>query len=65
MHLIVAPQLCDGWRDNYSTKTSHANEQFINYPGNTKGESITVQLTSCLTCLELVCFVNKNKNHQM
>jgi len=30
--------------------------------GNTKGGSITVPLTSCLTGLDLVCFANKNKN---
>ncbi len=32
-------------------------------PGNTKGGSITVQLTSCLTGLDfgLVCYANKNK----
>jgi len=30
LHLIVAPQLCSGWRHNYSTKTKQAgraNEQ--------------------------------------
>ncbi len=32
-------------------------------PGNTKGGSITVPLTSCLTGLD--CFVNKNKNCQL
>jgi hypothetical protein len=30
--------------------------------GNTKGGSITVLLTSCLTGFGLVCFANKNKN---
>jgi hypothetical protein len=24
LHLIVAPQLCSGWRHNYSTKTRQA-----------------------------------------
>jgi hypothetical protein len=33
--------------------------------GNTKGGSITVPLTSCLTGLALVCFANKNKNCQL
>jgi len=33
--------------------------------GNTKGGSITVPLTSCLTGFGLVCFTNKNKNCQL
>ncbi len=33
-------------------------------PGNTKGGSITVPLTSCLTGLDK-CFANKNKNCQL
>jgi hypothetical protein len=33
--------------------------------GNTKGGSIIVPLTSCLTGLDLVYFANKNKNCQL
>jgi hypothetical protein len=55
LHLIVVTQLNSGWQHNYSTKTRQAgwaNEQSMYYPGNTKGGSITVPLTSCLTGLE-------------
>ncbi len=57
------------------TKTKHmvanwnphsvTNNVLYHEPGNTKGGSITVPLTSCFDCFGLVCFENKNKNCQL
>ncbi len=42
-----------------------ATVQHILYLGNTKGGSITIPLTSCLTGLDKSVFGNKNKNCQL
>jgi hypothetical protein len=44
---------------------SHADFWGTTVSGNTKGGSITVPLTSCLTGLDQSVFANKNKNCQL